>query len=233
MAKLIHHHASVVIIESEEGREFLFAMYDNTYPKVLYRGRANLIGGNASAEDNSPYDILLRELEEEFAIKKEKKFEIEEDLTDILGNKSKLKRIKKFANNNDIKNIKESILKSCVAFQDFLVEIPSLGGSPGFNAICSVFISRLPRAIFECARENTRKAKEITCEGSIKIASLDDLKSGKVLTAWGTSSIMEYYTKTKIPNPEGINAIPLGAPRRLFSDYLKEFQYANSIKGKI
>ena len=230
MVQVVHHHTSVVIIESQVKKEFLFSVYDNTYPKVLYRGRANLIGGNASAKDSSPYGVLVRELKEEFTILQEEA--IDDNLIDILGKNPGPQRVKKFASRRDISLIKKGIIKNLSPFQDFLAKIPSLEGSPAFLAIYSVFLSRLPYNIFKCAKENIEKGKGVKCEGYTVIASLDDLKSGKVLTAWGTSPIIGCYAKTTIPNPEGINAIPLGVPRKLFSDYSMEFEYTASIKGQ-
>lgn len=65
MKTQVHHHACNLIIESEGGKEFLVDVYDDTYPRVTYRGRANLTGGNHNPDDYSPEKLLKREIEEE------------------------------------------------------------------------------------------------------------------------------------------------------------------------
>ena len=162
--KSVHHHASVVIIESEEKPEFLFSLYDNTYPKVLYRGRVNLIGGNNNIEDNSPYDLLVRELKEEFRASQEE--EADDSLIEILGKSHEKQKAKKFASQKDISFIKEGIIRTLKPFQDFHVKISSLEGFPSFTAIYSVFLSKLSTAVFACAKENIKKGNNITCEGN-------------------------------------------------------------------
>ena len=63
----VNHHSSAVIIESEIGNEFLFSVYDNTYPTKCFRGAINLIGGNYEKEGSSPFFTLIRELRQELS----------------------------------------------------------------------------------------------------------------------------------------------------------------------
>jgi|SRR3989338_3215779 len=225
----IHHHASVMIIPSKKNSEFLLDIYDGTYPKKSYRGKAHLIGGSNCEEDFSPRGLLEREIKEEFSqIQEEMGFD--KNLEDLVGEGSPPKKIENFASKQDIKFIRDAILKNSVPYQDFFVKIPQDGSRPQYDVIYSVYLTNLNSGVFEIIRENLNFGKSIKNEGFPRIININKLKKGNPLTAAATGLIIGYFLKTHLPNPELIVFAPLGKPRDSFSEYLIEFEYKNPVK---
>src|SRR3989344_7751272 len=100
----LSHHASVLIIGKADKTKFIFHQYDETYPRISMRGRANLIGGNFNPEKKtySPEQLLYQELIEEFSVKQEEFQSIEPSLKTIIGEGKANKIISKFAPEKDI-----------------------------------------------------------------------------------------------------------------------------------
>ena len=76
----VRDHSSVVILPSQNGNEFVFNVYDATYPRVEFRGAVNLVGGNLDPTDSSPRQLLERKLNEEFRIDLKGDSEMEKSL---------------------------------------------------------------------------------------------------------------------------------------------------------
>lgn len=241
MVREVHHHVGVGIIESVKTREFLFGVYDDTYLKVRYQGRVNLIGGNHGPDDYSPWDLFQREINEEFAVKIEKPKEFDKSFVELFGKGMGTKTVRNFAKEEDIRTIRENILNNSEPFKDYFVIVPAMDGKPDYSVLYSVFFSKIIQDVFELARKNLYSGKNIKCEGLARVTSIEELVSGRILNpegtpqfmmekgtilaAAGTPIIMQDYLGEKIPNPESIEAEPLGEPRSTFRDYQQEFSY--------
>ncbi len=177
MKKPVDAHPSVLIAESEKKNEFLFSMYDNTYPRIAYRGALNLIGGNPT-KDFSPLETLVREVNEEFDPEEVKN----------PGNG------KIFAPFEDINLINNSLLLKAEPFADFYIrvlkEIP--GASKPYSAIFSAYITKIPQEVFEMARQHIKDGKKIVTEGLLGISNIECLKKGRI-TAHGTPFVLGTY----------------------------------------
>lgn len=219
----IHHHYAAIMIESRKNDEFLFSVYDNSYPIEVYRGRVNLMGGNANEDDISPLSLLKRELEEEFSTK-EGDIQLEETIKDLVGEGKNFNReFKTFASSSDMRIIKKAITKDIQPFRDYLVEVPFLNHKS--LMICSSYLTMLPMEKFELVKENLRKGLRIINEGTAKVVSINDLISGNILTAWITGIVVGEYKGVRIPSLDGVIATCIGYPRKSFHDYLHEFNY--------
>ena len=115
-------HPSVVMAFSPEAGRLLMSVYDDTYPRVVYRLSANNIGGNPEQGDICPESVLLNEISEEFDPNHpmEKRF-----FKDAI-----------WASDEDIRFIRNGLLGNLVPFQDFYMvagEVPggSFGVGPG------------------------------------------------------------------------------------------------------
>jgi|SRR3989344_3506804 len=128
MIKTIHHHAANLIAESENGKEFLVDIYDNTYPRKCYRGRVNFIGGSHDPADYSPRELLEREVKEEFSGITSSSG-MEGIVADMVGERSCVIKPKKFASKEDIIKIQNSLLKF-EPFKDYLIKMPAIEGKP-------------------------------------------------------------------------------------------------------
>lgn len=202
----IRHYASATIIESTKTNEFLFNEYNKTYRVKCLRGKLNLIGGNYEIGDNSPLDILKREIAEEFSMTKQEK--------------------NLFALNRDIIFIRNSILRNITPYKDYLLTVPPIEGTT-YKALYSIFISKIPQDIFECARRNILNKKRIINEGLATICNTPDLVVGKLLTAWATGFVIGDYKNVTMPNSQGsITEISiLDKPKKSFKKYLNKFEY--------
>ncbi len=228
MLREILHHVSLLIIESPDRRDFILGIYDDTYPLESFRGRVNLIGGNQHPEDQSPREILEREIGEEFSIRTIQEKVIEEAISYTSGAGIGAPLPQKFAPPEDIKNIRNRILTYYTPYLDFLITAPYLKNRPlGTAAIYSVYVVTLPKDIFECAREHLAHGKAIKSEGFATVVSIDNLKNGSPLAAGPASLILAHYLHTSIPDPYGLNGVVLGEPRASLADYEKEFIYTN------
>ncbi|MBM3231771.1 hypothetical protein FJZ21_00100 [Candidatus Pacearchaeota archaeon] len=63
---VVNYHPSAAVVQSAETDEFLFSRYDLTYPVLPYRLSANVIGGNPTPKDTTPWQTWQREVCEEF-----------------------------------------------------------------------------------------------------------------------------------------------------------------------
>jgi len=61
----VRENSSMLIIIDCSRKNILTTRYDQTLPKVAYRGRINLIGGAEDKGDSTPKDTILREIDEE------------------------------------------------------------------------------------------------------------------------------------------------------------------------
>ncbi len=221
----VSHHSSVVIIESENGNEFLVSIYDDTYTPKCFRGAINFLGGNHKSGDKSPFSILIRELKEELSINQDYIAQ-ESNLEDLLF-REKPQEINSFAPENDIEIIKSEIIANIIPYKDYLLNFPSFEGRKPFSALTSAFISRTKQDIFELAKNNIRIGKSIKNEGLANICNIEEIIAGRYLCAWATGCALADYKNTNIPNPYNILAISIGQPKNSMKEYLSEFKYKN------
>ena len=231
MKRKVRHHTSVVIIEREEGDRFMFHQYDETYPRISMRGRANLIGGNFNPEKKtySPEQLLYQELIEEFSVKQEEFQSIEPSLKTIIGEGKANKIISKFAPEKDISLFLKTILMKAESYQDFIYTMPPLDGKPGFEAVISVYLANIPDPIFNLMEKYIIQGKAIRNEGLTIVLNTNQLKSSHGGFAWATSCVMEDYLNIKIPNHYNVKIEKIGLPRNSFVDYAKDFEYAKPV----
>ncbi|MBI2046554.1 hypothetical protein HYT26_00115 [Candidatus Pacearchaeota archaeon] len=221
----IHHHIGVTLIQAENMREFLMGVYDNTYPHPIYRGRVNLIGGNISPKDKSPYGLAERELKEEFSMNSTEK-EFDPSIKDIIGTGPIPKR-GLMAPEQCISSLKNAVLSNLIPYQDFLAITPELAGRIPFNMVISVYSSKISQDIFENARKNLNAGREVKVDGHSRITTIEELLKGEPLIIPAIGSVIENYlnVKDRIPKPEKVGVYPMGLPRASFKDYFSEFIY--------
>lgn len=208
----VHHHAAVVVIESQMSRRFLFAGYDDGYPVTVFRNAINLLGGNHESCDRSPYDTLIREVNEELT---------------IIGEREK------YAPEALIDSIREKIHESTKPIADFIVTDPPVRPGRKINdAIFSFYGARVDDYLLDEASKWLSEGKRITTEGFIRIVGLDEIVSGSIPMAWGTPPLMKEYLGKEVPNSHNVQAIKIGMPRSSFSDYLGEFIYSIPVLGQ-
>ena len=70
--------------------------------------------------------------------------------------------------------------------------------------------------------DNGKKAAK---EGHSAVISLDNLTSGKRLTAWSTGEILSHYLNVDIPNPENVRSIPMNNPQMPLREYRYLFEF--------
>lgn len=211
--KQVDYHPSVLIAQVDTTGELLMSGYDGGYPTEVYRGAANLIGGNPSEGDRSPLEVLRRELAEEL------------DPKSAQDPKPNVQ----WASEADIALIRDSLLNGMVGFADFYVLAAHLKGDQRipYNAIFSAFFSLVSQEVIECARDNISTGKRIVSEGTLGVYTLDELASrGEHGCAHGTPMILEERFRVKIPRPQGFSAERLRTPiRDSFEEYHAEFDY--------
>ncbi len=143
---ILKYHPSLLIIQKEQTNELLMNVYNDTYPLVVYRNSANLIGGNPPPKDKNPMEVLLREVDEELNI--------------TPGEENY------FASLQDIERIKSSIISNIIPFKDFFFQVDEIiGGRKAYNAIGSAFYSNINKKIFNIAKKNIDEGKKLTPEG--------------------------------------------------------------------
>ncbi len=221
----IRHHVGVVIIEAEKTGEFLVSRYDETYPTKCFRGAINLIGGNHEKKDKSPLEILLREINQELSSNQEYINDRKASLKDVIGDWQPPQEIKSFASEGDILLIKNEIISNIVPYRDYLCSFPSFEKRAEFDALQSVFVSKIKQNIFELVRRNLNEDKNIKNEGFATICNLKDIREGRILCAWAVPCILSDYKNVVIPNPYNVKIKHIGKPRNSILDYTNEFEY--------
>jgi|GEM_PF-2865266 len=234
--KKVNRHISTVIIEGDGSDEFMFGRYDETYPLLEWRNKLCLIGGNHDSEDISPQDILKREINEEF--------EAPSNNCEVCGNQLSIGTRPIYAKIEEIISLRDSILESMRPFNDFSISVPSAYqiNSDGliterapFTVISSVFYSKIPRKVFQQARNSILSGARIRQEGYTDIISLSQLKKYSFIP--GAGKILEKY----ILEHKGINVGPLekatsevmeviGKPRNVLEHYCIEYDYLNPVR---
>ena len=176
-------YSAVSVVHSPSGDKFLFSVYDGAYPRPLYRGRANLIGGNREEEDESPLGTLRREICEEFS---------EAAVTD--GNVAQIARIS---------SIREGLLESLRPYKAFITTVPeAVGGArKAITLLASVYSAVLPDEVFRAIEDH--RGERFVTEGGIGIESRERLAEGQVLFAWDSGVKLSDFLGMRLPNPEG------------------------------
>lgn len=223
MEQKVHNHASVVLVHS--GDKIFSNIYDNTYPKEIYRGRLNLIGGGQSPGEKSPRGLLEREITEEFQKDLEDNGDYDANFAEVIGEGVGAQKASDFAPIGDINFVRKNILSGIKPYNDFFVTIPAYKDKPEFNVIFSTYISEINKDLMNLIQKNLDVGKSLVSEGTLTINPLNDIVSGKELTAWATGHILGDYFNKEIPNPEKVIVRELGVPRKSMEDYFSEFDY--------
>ena len=169
----VHHHASVVVIESEFGGRFLFGGYDKGYPVEVFRDAVNLIGGNHESLDVGPKDILLREIGEEFSVPDGK-----ED---------------RFAPSELLDNIRQEIVGNLIAVGDYLVTDPPVRPERKINeVIFSFYGARVKDLLMDEAKKYLDAGKRLTTEGFVRVLSKEDIT---FTVNYARNGVMPYWNK--------------------------------------
>ncbi|HPD81649.1 MAG TPA: hypothetical protein PK357_00945 [Candidatus Pacearchaeota archaeon] len=223
MKTKVHNHASILLAYLDE--KVVSNIYDDTYPKEIWRGRINLIGGGQNPGDISPRSLLEREINEEFAISKEEIKEYDKNFKDLVGEGNGAPGIDLFASKKEIDFVNNFLLNNIKPWKDFLITFPPYKSNPSFNIMFSSYFCNLSKEIMDCFYENLSKKKSLVSEGFLKITPLSDISSGKVLTAWATGVVIEDFFNINVPNPEKIFFQKLTVPKSSMRDYFKEYNY--------
>lgn len=219
MKEKIYSHATIAIVYCASSAEFLFDQYTETYRILDWRGRINLIGGNQSPEDRSPWGIWKREIVEEFCFPA---------LAESGGVTA--------APFGERQRIADTLLANARPYQDFLVKIPEVTECRGtaryrrgpIVKLNTVFVTNLDRETVECVRGHLAAGRRLRNEGGSVLTHIDELSHGRTLPASATGLILAAYVRHRrlnMPNPEGISARPVGVPRETLRDYLCDFEY--------
>jgi hypothetical protein len=223
MKTSIHNHASVILAYNRDN--IVSNIYDNTYPKEIWRGRINLLGGGQSPGDVSPRYLLEREMNEEFRINRGETKKYDKNFSDLVGKGKGAPKIDLFASRAEIKYIKDFLLNNSGPWGDFLIKLPPYKDKPSFNVMFSSYICPLSDYAMNCFKKNIKNGKSLVSEGFLKITNLNDITSGKVLTAWATGIVLEDFFKVNVPNPENLGHQKLSLPKDSMQDYFKEYDY--------
>ena len=215
MKQKLDAHPSVLIAYSNKAKKILLNVYDAGYPKTVYRGSVNLIGGNPKPDDQSPEEVLIREILEEI----NPNHSIEKKYVGKVN----------WAPESEIRLIRNSLFQF-TPLQDFLVEQRGIieGGNKPYLAIYSTFYSEISEKIVHCVEKNIMNGKHIFSEGTQGVFTLEQLAHnprGKFFAAHATAHILNWRYSSKIPYPEQIVVEAIGSPRKKFKDYLNEFTY--------
>lgn len=231
---LVSHHVSQVILVNGDGKKLFGNIYD---PSHFNAGKFNLLGGNMSKQDRNPWELLQRELREEFRYSTEEVIEFNKKLIKWSADKGIQDpwQIKGLASPGDIEFVRESVLESLVPFGDYLCHIPGFAGEKGkADVVYSVWATRLSKPVWECVEDNQRVGRSLVVEGFTKIVTIDDLVMGEPICAAGTVPILTDFLNlriTPLANPCMITAYPIGMPRVNFADYA-EFDYRCLREGR-
>ena len=225
--KPINHCAVCVLIESGGAKEFLFNIYDNTFPIKIWQNKINLIGGGKLAQDDSPYFAVKREVNEEFS--STKNVELDTAYKETLKSGSyDLPQIGKMASEKDIIDVKSQILKNLGPYQDFIITLPTTDDNLKMkfrDIIFSIFYSKLSKDTFDIIKKNLKDGRSLVNDSFLRIANLEEITSGKILTAWSTGKVLEDYLHQSLPDPIGIQSEKIGKPRNLYKEYLNNFDF--------
>lgn len=219
----VHNHASVILAYNNQ--EIVSNVYDSTYPKEIWRGRINLIGGGQSKGDISPKYLLEREIKEEFKIDNSEAGYYDNNFSDIIGSGKGAPKINSFATEKDILLVRDFLLENYKPYNDFLVTFPGYKNKPPFKIIISSYACKLSEKVMNCFRRNISSGKSLVSEGFLKTTNLQDIQSGKILTAWAAGIIIEDFFCKEIPNPEKIIAQKIGLPKSSLEEYFNEYDY--------
>ncbi len=211
MKRLVDHHASGVIVSDEEMRFFMCNGYDSGYPISQFRGTLNLLGGNYAKGDQSPRQIIDRELSEELC-------------SDV--NPAEL-----FAPREFISSLHNGIASSLMPWSDFFITDPVVKERPNATreAIVSCYTATLPGELINAVKGYLDAGKKIVSEGVLSVVSRDDILSGARIFAWVAPEFMTRFLGKEVPNPHGGYAEHIGLPRERLTDYLTDFDYKKPI----
>ncbi|HLC31291.1 MAG TPA: hypothetical protein VJK51_01350 [Candidatus Nanoarchaeia archaeon] len=226
-------HPTNTIIYGKESGDFLFSLYDDTYPQVPYRLSANLIGGNPNDRDTSPLTTWRREMAEEF--------DPTPDQKNLRFDKNEL------AAPEVIGEVRDALLAvertRDIRYADFFVNgigFPRNVATP-YTAIFSVVEAGLDERYFEQMRRALADGRRIMSEGRAVIYSLNSLlerdrsvgSDGPYVVAHGVPIILPVYLREQkgldevtFKGPQGLSGRTLlGGVRDSYDSYLDEFSY--------
>ena len=206
MKRQVSHHASGIIIASPENDIFLLSGYDEGYPREIFRGCPNIMGGNYEKGDRSPWHTLERELKEEFSFGQE---------------------VPNLASRDDRDYLVNEIMRHAEPFRDFLMTDPPLKKKEVYDFLYSIFQAKISDEAFTIAERNLEQGKKLVSEGVAHVFTLQDLEQ-KHLAWCSPVAMMEYLDRKDLPNPLNVRGESLGSPRVSYADYASDFDYISA-----
>ena len=211
-------HPSVVVARCEGSNKFLFSVYDEGYPKKAYRLSANNIGGNPEPHHNSPEQVLIHEIAEEF----DPNHPLEKKFVGAVN----------WASKGHIRLIRNGLLGKIYPLQDFFVSQKEVieGGNAPHTAVYSVFGTSISEEVIGYVERCLKDGRNIPTGGLVGVYTLDQLTNsprGEFSTAHITAHILNWRYNSHIPHPKQLSADPIGMPRISFTDCTSDFEYDN------
>ena len=203
----INENSGMMIIQRGENKKgpFLFCEYDQGYPRPLYRGRVNLMGGAQEFKtvkdgegkklkvgflDYNPWDTMRREIWEE------------------VKNPKNEKGFASHALIKDLRNQMQHTLRPIAEYFSVVRVPPRADGSGVFDyvSIDTTWLSNLPFELFDEVTNAMKKGRRIINEGNLTQVTVEELVSGQRLCAWDSGIMMADYLQAPIPNPNRVIA---------------------------
>lgn len=212
----LNGHPSVAIAYCEEEKKFLLLVYDKSFDLPAYRGSANVIGGNPKKTDKNPKDTLIREISEEFNPNHPEKHKFRGEVT--------------WADDEDIRLIRNNILGKIEPYHDFyVIEKGILKKNKLSTAIFSCFYVSVSVETIECVEKNIKAKKTISSEGPLRVFTLNKLENhpkGRNGTAHATAPIINHKFGSNILWPKAtISCELIGEVKKSYKDYRDDYIY--------
>jgi hypothetical protein len=235
----VNMHSGVAIIQKRKSQDYMFQQYDATYPRVPFRNQVHIIGGNYQPSDaakgivgdSSPWALLEREIMEEFSPNKEDPSKgIESHLVSVVGQGPGASTVGEFIPTADMFALRDQVLQTARPFADYIYHVPVMDGKAGFSGVVSVYASTVDPDLFEAVRKYISQGKAVRCEGLTKLATADEVLSGRVPAAWWTRDVIGEFCATPSRNIHGIDVHRIGTPMDNWEIYKQMFEYKVEIK---
>lgn len=229
MQELRHHSASVLITPAGSLDSVVLGVYGNTYPIPFFNGHFTFLGGSASGE-SSPRATLEREVKEELGLCAQHQ---PQSLGSILGLPLGDTPPLPLAVPSNHQTLREAlsteILRTAEGYADYVVSAGVNVGGRRYSVtfMISVYRAEVEQGLFEEAAALLGNGKQLSNEGLVRVATVDQLRRGVVRGAWGYATIAGQMLGTPLPEYDLIQVVSLGSkPQASFRDYRAEFSYA-------
>lgn len=228
MSQLVHHHCGSAIIVNSGNNQLLIGEYDQGYPRISERGKANFIGGNYCFGDQSPQHTFEREINEEFTLTIDSG-DLDKIVEDLSESESISVQRGSFARADERDYIRKSILERAEPYRDFLITLSDKAGQP-IDVAHSIFKVVLPTDCFNLVTQLLNDGRRLTQEGLLRVLDFEDITSGRILAAYGAGPILVHYLEKQLPWYQNIPIEPMSFPFSSYKDYEKIFEYTHHPK---